>query len=157
MRLQPVPHSLSCSLYLSQGSHVITLLTTVMCRGREPPELPPSGRVKQGQGLLTSDDDPAVPLVPMPPYAPLLRASSHCRSLLGFEPLPQLTRKKKKKKKKPNKLRRPMRRPVSLSLSPSRPSRQRETAVVISEITLLKMNVGLEECVIVPLKAGMRR
>ena len=99
MRLQPVPHSLSCSLYLSQGSHVITLLTTVMCRGREPPELPPSGRVKQGQGLLTSDDDPAVPLVLMPPYAPLLRASSHCRSLLGFEPLPQLTRKKKKKKK----------------------------------------------------------
>lgn len=45
-----------------------------------------------------------------------------------------------------------MRGPVSLSLSLSlsRPSCHRENADVILEITLLKINVGLEKRVIVP-------
>lgn len=92
----------------------------------------------------------------LPCCEPLL-PSSHCGSVLGFEPLPQCSdinwrEEKKRKKKNPNKLRRPMRGPVSLSLSLSlsRPSCHRENADVILEITLLKINVGLEKCVIVP-------
>lgn len=57
---------------------------------------------------------------------------------------------KKRGEKNPKRTQKALLGPVSLCLSLFFPSCHREHADVILEITLLKINVGLEECVIVP-------
>lgn len=154
MCLRPVPHSLKANQQLHSLS----------CPGRPCDNTVNNSNVwregatgaatvglsKWGQGLLTSGD-----VAPNPPRLlstvrnERLRLSLlNWRSFLGFltiiSDVNVVEKKGEKKQRNLTELSRPERGLLSRLLG------RRENTGVILEITLLKINVGLEECVIVP-------
>lgn len=117
---------------------MITLLTTVMYGAREPLELPLLGRVREVKGFLTSGD---VAAKSSPSFSPTVSA------------LPVISDGNKVGEREEERERN-----NKTCLSPAGLKRGllscllggRENTGVILEITLLKINVGLEECVIAP-------